>query len=127
MQVDTPEALEEEQVVYALVVPVSVAANVGTTPATPTLLASFNVIVTVEVATPLAMIEVVPVIVELAAETAPGANTTVPPIVVTGVAMLKILVSAVVEARVQVETPEELEAEHAVVMLLLPVAEKMGV
>ena len=91
----------------------SVAEKVGVIPETATLEASFNVMVMVDVATPFATTELVPVIVEFAAETAPGAKTTVPPTLTTGVAILKIFVSVVVELKVHVETPDALVALHA--------------
>ena len=82
----------------------------GTTPLTSLLFASLRVIVTVDVDAPFAVTGPVPVMVELAAKAAPAWNTTVPPALTTGVAMLKVLVSALVEAKVQVATPEALEA-----------------
>ena len=86
--------------------PVSVALKVGTMPGTALLVASFKVMVTVEVATPLATTEPVPVMVELRATGADASNTTVPSAFDTGVAMLKVFVSAVLDARVQVDTPK---------------------
>lgn len=56
--------------------PVSVARNDGTTPTTGLLCASTRVIVTVDVAVPLATTGPVPVIVELAATAAPALNVT---------------------------------------------------
>jgi hypothetical protein len=76
------------------------------------LLISFKVIVTVDVATPLATIGLVPVIVEFAATAAPAVKTTVPSALATGVAIERVFVSAAKEESVQVETPEALEAEH---------------
>jgi hypothetical protein len=70
------------------------------------------VIVTVEVAAPSAMTGVVPEIDELAATAAAEVNTTVPPIFETGVKRDRVFVSAVVELKVQVETPERLVTEH---------------
>jgi hypothetical protein len=125
VQVETPEAVLREQVPYALVDPVSVALKVGTIPATPTLLESFKVIVTVEVELPLAVTGPVAEILEFAATTEPGEKTTVPPMMV-GLVILKTFVSAVVDFKVQVETPEALDAEHAPKVLLLPVAVKVG-
>ena len=92
--------------------PVLVAVNVGTTPETGTLFTSFKVIVTVEGVTPSAVMFVVPVMVEVTAETAVGANTTVPPVTLTGVRSERVFVSAVVEARVQVAVPVESDDEQ---------------
>lgn len=96
-----------------LVVPVSVAENVGVCPETGLLEISFSVMVTVEVATPSAMTGVVPVIDELAATAAAEVNTTVPPIFETGVKRERVFVSAVVELRVQVEIPERFVTEQS--------------
>ena len=52
---------------------------------------------------------------------------TVPPTMVLGVRTVKILVSAVVEASVQVDTPEEFVTEHAPYVFALPLAVKVGV
>ena len=129
VQVETPEAFELEQAVMTLVVPVSVAEKVGTTPLTKLLPASFKVIVTVDVAVPSAITGEVPVMVELAATAEPAVKTTVPPALTTGVAIESVLVSAVIDFRVQVETPEAFEAEQAVATLVDPVsvAENVGV
>ena len=106
VHVETPVlALELEHAVIVFPLLVLVAANVGVIPPTATLLASFNVIVMVEVATPSAMTGPVPVMVECAEDTAPGANTTVPPVTLTGLVIESVLVSATVEASVQLETP----------------------
>ena len=83
----------------------SVAPKVGTVPTTELLLASFKVTVTVEVATLFATTGPEPVIDELTATAPPGSNTTVPSALLTGVAIERVFVSAVVEVRVQVETP----------------------
>ena len=90
--------------------PVSVALKVGTTPLTLLLYKSLRVIVTVEKAVPLAVTGPVPVIVELAATALPALKITVPSALITGVAIERVLVSAFVEASVQVETPEALVA-----------------
>ena len=68
---------------------------------------------TVEVATPLAVTGPVPEINEFAAMGEPAANTTVPPVLTTGVAIDRVLVSAVVEASVHVEVPVASEEEQA--------------
>ena len=94
-------------------VPVSVAENVGVWAETGLLLASFRVIVTVEVAVPLAVTGLVPVMVEFAATATPAEKTTVPSALITGVAIERVLVSAVRDVKVQVETPEAFVAEQA--------------
>ena len=66
----------------------------------------------VEVATPSAMTGVVPVIEELAATAAAEVKTTVPSDFEIGVKRDSVFVSAVVELKVQVETPERLVTEH---------------
>src|SRR6266404_2641614 len=81
----------------------------------------------VEVDAPSAVTGLVPVIVELAAVGPPAVKVTDPSVFATGVRMDSVLVSAVVDAIVQVETPEPLVAEHAPYVLLEPVAEKVGV
>jgi hypothetical protein len=77
-----------------LVVPASVAEKVGVCPETLLLLASFKVIVTVEVVTPSATTGPVPVIVEFAATAAPAVKRTLPPAFTTGVTMESVLDSA---------------------------------
>jgi hypothetical protein len=60
------------------------------------------------VVAPSAVISVVPVIEELVVSAAPAIKRTVPPVsAIAGVVISKILVSAFVEVRVQVVTPEE--------------------
>lgn len=88
--------------------------NVGVRPATGLLLASRNVIVTVDVAVSLATTGPEPVMLELAAMGVPASKTTVPPVLLIGAVMESVFVSAVVEARVQVETPDALVAPQAV-------------
>ena len=58
--------------------------------------------------TPLAITELVPVMTEKAANTGPGAKVTVPPTIEFGVTIDKIFVSAVVDFRLQLDTPEAL-------------------
>ena len=70
--------------------------------------------VTVEVAVPLATMEVIPVMVEFAATAEPAVKITVPPAFETGVSIERVFVSAVNELRVQIETPKALETEQAV-------------
>ncbi len=68
--------------------------------------------VTVEVADPSAITGEVPVMVELAATALPDVKVTFPPAFTTGVAIDSVLTSAIVEARVHVETPDESVAEQ---------------
>jgi len=89
-----------------------VAENVGTVPGMVLLFTSLRVMVTVEVARPLATTGPVPVMLELAATAAPGVKTTVPSALLTGVTMLKVLDSAFVDVKVQVDTPEEFVLEQ---------------
>lgn len=103
------------------------AVNVGVSPATGLLAASRKVIVTVDVATPSATTVPVPVIFELAATGGPGSNTTVPSVFATGVRIESVFVSAVVEASVHVATPLTSVGEQAAIVLLVPVAPKVGV
>ena len=86
---------------------VSVAANVGVIPATPAFAISRRVIIMVEESTPSATTVPDPEIVEFAA-TGPElmlVNSTVPPVFTKGVAIESVLVSGVVDRRVQVEIP----------------------
>ena len=87
--------------------------NVGVTLMTAALVLSFRVIVTVDVATPLAITGPVAEILEFAMDGEPEANTTVPPALTNGVAIESVFVSGVVEVIVQVETPLASEREHA--------------
>ncbi len=68
VQVETPVASVAGHAPYTFVEPVSVAEKRGVTPETTLPLASFSVIVTVEVAVPFATTGPVPVIVEFEAE-----------------------------------------------------------
>ena len=90
-----------------------VAPKVGVCPATGLLLASLKVMVTVDVAVPFATTGLVPVMVELTAATEPAVKTTVPSALTIGVAIDNVLVSAMVDESVQVETPEALVTEQA--------------
>jgi hypothetical protein len=112
VHVDIPDAFVTEHAPYVFAAPVSVAPNVGVWPDTGLLLASLRVTVTVEVATPSAVTGVVPVIVEFTATAAPAVKTTVPSALMTGVAMERVLVSALLEAKVQVATPEAFVIEQ---------------
>lgn len=97
--------------------------NVGVRPATGLLLASRKVIVTVEVAVLSATTGDVPVMLEFAAMGAPASKTTVPPVLLIGAVIESVFVSAVVEASVQVVTPDAFVAPQAVCVLFVPVAE----
>jgi hypothetical protein len=66
---------------------------------------SLSVIVTVEVAVPLATTGPVPVIVEFAATAAPPVKVTVPSDLVTGEVMESVFTSALDDLSVQVEIP----------------------
>lgn len=61
---------------------------------------------------PSATTEPVPVIVEFAATGVPAVKVTAPPVTEIGEVIDRVLTSAVLEARVQVETPIGLVAEH---------------
>jgi len=106
---------------------VPLAVNVGVNAGTGLLAPSRSVMVTVEVATPSAVTVLVPVMFEFAATGAPGSKRTVPSDLETGVRIESVFVSAVVEARVQVETPVTSVAEQAATVLFVPVAPKVGV
>ena len=93
--------------------PVSVALKVGVVPLTGLLLASINVMVTVEVVEPFATTGPDPLIEELAATADPAVKVTVPPDLLTGVRIESVFTSALVEESEQVEMPEESEAEQA--------------
>ena len=90
-----------------------VALKVGVCPGTGLLLASLKVMVTVDVAVPLATTGLVPVIVEFTATADPAVKTTVPSAFTTGVAIDNVLVSAVVDDKVQVDVPDAFVAEQA--------------
>ena len=75
---------------------------------------SLRVMVTVEVEAPSATTGPDPMIVEFAATGIPAVKITDPSALTTGVAIERILVSAVHEARVQLETPEALVTEQSV-------------
>jgi hypothetical protein len=81
-------------------------------PGTLLLFISFNVMVTVEAATPLATNGPVPSMVELAATAAPAVKTTDPSAFATGVRMESVFVSAAREVNVQVAIPAASETEH---------------
>jgi hypothetical protein len=129
VQVETPEAFVDEQVPITFELPVFVALKVGTVPITKLLLISLRVMVTVDEAVPSAATGPVPVMVEFTATAAPASKTTVPPAFTTGVAIERILDSALVEARVQVEIPEAFDDEQIPYVLVVPVsvAPKVGI
>lgn len=58
---------------------------------------------------------------------APAVNVTDPPVTTTGVTMDNVLISAFVEASVQVDTPAALDAEQTPYVLFDPLAEKVGI
>jgi hypothetical protein len=91
-----------------------VALKVGVCPAIGLLSASRRVIMTVEVSTPSARTGPVPIMLEFAGSAAPAVNTTVPPVLETGVKIERVFVSAIPDCIVQVETPEALVTEQAV-------------
>jgi hypothetical protein len=89
-----------------------VAEKVGVMPETKLLFTSFKVTVMVEVATPLATTDEVPVMVEVAATATSAVKITLPSAFMKGVAMESIFVSDFSELKVQVETPREFVAEQ---------------
>ena len=97
------------------VFPVPVEANVVAVPLTGLLFASRSVIVTVEVVDPFAVTPELgeAEIVEFAATAVPATKLTVPSAFVNGLEIERVFVSALVERKVQVETPEVLLEEHA--------------
>ena len=105
----------------------------GTTPEIKLLLASLIVIVTVAAAVPSAVTGLAPtVIVEVALEAVPEVNTTVvvaAPDAPAGVTIAKVLTSATLEAKVQVEIPVVASLLEQVVIVLpdpVSVALKVG-
>jgi hypothetical protein len=66
----------------------------------------------VEVDEPSGSIGPVPMIVELPAEAEPPINVTFPPVTMTGLASESNLICALVELRVQVETPVASDEEQ---------------
>lgn len=127
VQVETPEASVTEHDPYELVVPVSVAPNVGVSPGTGLLLASRKVIVMVEVAEPSAITGPVPLMEELAATAPAEVKTTFEPALMTGVVIERVLVSATVDASVHVETPDAFEAEQLPYEFVVPVSVALNV
>ena len=68
-----------------------------------------SVMVTVEASLPSATTGLDPVILEFAATGVPAVKVTLPPALMTGVAIESVLTSALVEVSVHVETPDVLE------------------
>ena len=83
----------------------------------------------VEVASPLAITVEVPVIVEFVATAMSAVKMTFPPALTTGVSIERVLVSALRELRVQVDTPNESVTEHRLNSFVVPVSvtENVGV
>ena len=104
VQVDTPEASEAEQAVIEFFAPVSVAEKAGVTPTTKLPLASFRMMVTVEVEEPSATTGVVPEIVEKVASAVP----------LTKVMAILLLLRAEGELTVTVLVPETVDLRVAV-------------
>ena len=92
--------------------PESVALKIGLNPEIGLLKSSRKVIEIAEVEIPSALTGVVPIIVEVVALALPGIKTTEPSAFATGVAIERILLSALVVESVQVETPEAFPVEH---------------
>jgi hypothetical protein len=86
--------------------------KIGLSPEIGLLKSSRKVIEIAEVETPSALTGVVPRMVEVVALGLPGIKTTRPSAFATGVAMERVLLSALVDESVQVETPEAFPAEH---------------
>jgi hypothetical protein len=105
-----------------------VAENVGVEPTTGLLEPSLRVIVTVEVATPSASTDEVPVMLEFATLAGAAVNVTVDPVKINGVRTERVLTSAMVEASVQVEVPVASLKPQTPYVLAPPVsvAEKVG-
>ncbi len=96
-----------------MVVLVSVAEKVGVTPDTKLLLISLRAIVIVELAKPSATTGPEPVMLEFTATAVPAVDSTVPSALVNGPVMERVLVSALIEVKLQVETPNTLETEQS--------------
>jgi hypothetical protein len=89
-----------------------VAPKVGTNPLTALLKASLRITVIVEADIPSAPVGLVPVMEELAATGMPAVKITVPPSFTTGEVSERILDSARVDAKVQLDKPVALVAVH---------------
>jgi hypothetical protein len=125
LQVATPLALVTPQADWVLPVPDVV--KVGVWPATALLFASLSVIVTVDVATLLAISGPEPTIVEFPATAAPAVKVTVPSALLIGEVIESVFSSATVEANVQVAIPLASVALQDEAVLPVPEALKTGV
>jgi len=125
VHVETPLALPMEQDDTVLADPVAL--KVGVWFGTGLFPESRSVTVTVLVATPSARIDVVPVIVEVAADGAPAMKVTFPSALLMGAVIERVLTSATVEVRVQLETPLAFVTEQIDALLPVPLALKTGV
>lgn len=83
--------------------------------------------VTVDVALPLAITGLVPVIFEFAAMGVPAVKVTEPSVFATGVTIASVFNPETVELKVQLEAPLAFVVEHADSVFPEPVAEKVGV
>ena len=92
--------------------PVSVAEKAGVMPETGLLNASRRVIAIDEEAIPSAATGLVPVIVEVTTAGVPAVNVTEPPDFETGVSIERVFSSALVDARLQVESPFTSDGVH---------------
>ena len=88
------------------------ALKIGLTPEIGLLNSSKIVMEMTEEETLLATTGVVPLIVVVTLLGDPGVKTTVPSALITGVAIERVFVSALVDFNVQVDTPSELEEEQ---------------
>lgn len=97
------------------------ALNIGVTPETGFELTSRMVILINEVDTPSALTGVVPVMVVVVAEGEPAVKVTVPPVLVTGEVMERVLICALVDLSEQVASPEAFVAPQATTVFPVPV------
>ena len=93
-------------------VPVLVAEKVGTVPFTGFELASNKVTVMVDAVIPSDSTGPEPVMVLVVIDAEPWVKVTVPPVDAPGVTMARVLTSALVELKVQVDTPDAEDEEH---------------
>ncbi len=106
--------------------PVPVAVKVGVIPETLFKFVSLKVIETVEVETPSGGTGPTPLMSELVAIGVPATNSTVPSDLKNGVAILRVLISALVDLSVQVEIPLAFGTLQVVWVLPEPVVVKVG-
>lgn len=125
VHVDSPDAFVAEQADAVLFVPLAL--KVGVVPTSGLLLLSLRVMVTVDVATPSATTGPVPVMLEFATAAASAVNVTVPSAFTNGVAIESVLISALIELKVHVDSPEAFVTEQAEAVLSVPEAVKVGV